>query len=398
MSKPMLVTLPLVMLLIDYWLLYRYRGEEQEQGLRQLFHRSIALVLEKLPFFACSLFSGIITIYAQHVGGATRSLEAIPFMLRIENCLVVYVKYIIKTLWPHDLAVLYPIISSLPLWQVIGSLLVLLFATVITIRFRYRHPYFAVGWFWFLITLLPVIGIIQVGYQSMADRYTYIPVIGLFIMAAWGVPVLTEGFQHRRAIHSVIAGVVIVVSAALTWQQLGHWRDSISLFRHTIQVTSDNYLIHNNLGNALVEKGDFDSAIQQYLVALRINPNDSNTHYNFGVALFRKGYLDAAIQEYKIALRIAPNYFDAHLNMGVALINKGDLDVAIHEFQEALRIRPYHIDAHYNLGITLAKKGDLEAAIQEFQNVLRMNPNDTFAQKNLERALAKKNMIDEAKK
>jgi Flp pilus assembly protein TadD len=432
MSKPMLVTLPIIMLLMDYWPLGRYRDEEQEQGLRQLFHRSLPLVREKLPFFACSLFSGIVTIYAQHMGGATRSLEVVPFLLRIENSLVAYVTYIIKTLWPHDLAVLYPFPSTLPLWQVIGSLCVLILVTVSTIRYRRRNPYLAVGWFWFLITLVPVIGLIQVGNQAMADRYMHIPVIGLFIMAAWGVPDLTTGLQHRKAILAVIAGATIVVSGVLTWHQLGYWRDSISLFRHTLHVTTGNYLIHNNLGTALfekgvlnaaiqeyqmalqtnpnytkahynlgvvlAEKGDLDAAIREYQIVLRISPNDMEAHNNLGAAFTGKGNLDAAIQEYQVALRISPNNKDTHNNLGVAFVSKGDLDSAINEFRNVLRLNPNDIDAHSNMGVALAKKGDLNAAIQEFQTVLRITPNDTYAHDNLGRALAEMKTMGDVRK
>jgi protein O-mannosyl-transferase len=396
MSKPMLVTLPVVMLLIDFWPLYRYRYEGQEQGLRKPSGRVTALIIEKVPFFACSLMTGVITIYAQHKGGAMPGINALSFQLRMGNALIAYVKYIVKTLWPHDLAILYPISLSFPLWQVIGSLFVLLLISAAAIRTGRRYPYLAVGWFWFLVTLVPVIGLIQVGTQSMADRYSYIPLIGLFIMAAWGVPELTKNLQHRQAILSLLAGAVIIASAVLTWQQLGYWRGNISLFRHTIKVTTGNYLIHTNLGAALASKGDLDAAIQEFQEALWINPNYTVAHNNLGVALTSKGDLNAAIREYQEALRINPNYTDAHYNLGVALTSKGDLNAAIREFQEALRINPNYTDAHYNLGVALGRKGVLDAAIREYQEALRISPNNAEAHYNLGVALGRKGILDAA--
>lgn len=356
MSKPMLVTLPIVMLLMDFWPLGRFKHEVQEQEPNNLTGRVRALITEKIPFFACSLFSGIVTIYAQQKVGATSSLDELPFLLRAENALTAYVKYLIKTLWPHDLAVLYPMPSSFPLWQVIGSLLVLLVISAAAIRFGRRFPYLPVGWFWFLITLLPVIGLLQVGSQSMADRYMYIPMTGLLIMAAWGIPNLTKRLQHQKTLLALIAGVVIAASAALTWSQSGYWRDDISLYRHTLQVTSGNYLIVYNLGHALAEQGDLDGAIQEYQEALRIKPDYAKAHSSLGIAFTQKGNLDAAIHEYQEALRINPYDAQSHSNLGIAFAQKGDLDSAIHAFQEALRINTDYLDAHNNLEFALVQK------------------------------------------
>jgi len=392
MSKPMLVTLPIVMLLMDFWPLDRFRCGEEEPGLRQFISRAAPLLKEKFPFVLCSFFSALITIYAQHNGGSIANLTAVSFQLRFENALVAYVKYIGKTIWPHDLAVLYPFPSSIPLWQVISSLLILLLVSAAAVWTGRRRPYFFVGWFWFLITLVPVIGLLQVGVQSMADRYSYIPVIGLFIMAAWGVPDLTKGLKHRQGILALLACTVITASAALTWQQLGYWKDSFSLFQHTLQVTTGNYIIHNNLGNAFVNKGDLEAAIKEYRMAVQISPNDEDAHYNLGHVLASKGNLDAAIKEYQEVIRINPNYIDAHFNMGDTFDSKGNLDAAILEYQEALRINPNYTKALNNLGIDLASKGDLDAAIQKFQEAIRINPDDSGSHNNLEIALAQKRM------
>ena len=355
MSKSMLVTLPLVMLLIDFWPLDRYRRETQVAMVPR-FSRVIDLIEEKIPFFICSLVTGVIAIYAQHTGGATKSFDAVPLLNRLENAMVSYVKYIIKTLWPTDLGVLYPIPSSFPLWQVLGSLVVLLVISAVVIRGGREHPYLFVGWFWFLVTLVPVIGLIQVGSQSMADRYTYIPGIGLFIMAAWGVPALAKDLPYCKGMLSLAAGAVIIASTVLTQQQLGYWRDSISIFRHTLKVTTDNYLVNDFIGVTLAKKGDLDAAVREFQAALRINPNDIAVRRNLGIILAEKGDLDAAIRQYREAVRISPNDLRMHDLLGGTLLEKGDLDAAIRECQLALRISPYDVNARSSLNMALGQK------------------------------------------
>ena len=426
MSKPMLVTLPLVMLLMDFWPLDLYRHLDPAKGLRQYVVEMLAQLRGKIPFFVCSLLSALITIYAQQKGGATSSLGVVPLLIRCENALVAYATYVIKTIVPINLAVMYPFAASIPLWQVVGALLMLLLVTAATLWVGRRFPFLIVGWLWFLVTLVPVIGLVQVGSQSMADRYAYIPSIGLFIMLAWGIPALTKGMQHRRAMLGLLAGIVLAASAALTWHQLGFWRDSISLYQHSLQVTSGSYLVHNNLGIALAEKGNLDAAIHEYKEAIRLTPNkfdahgnlglallqkgdvdaavpecrlalklspgNMNSHYNLGIALAEKGDFDAAIREYHAALTIRPNNPLLHRSLGVALINKGDQDAAIQEFQNILNKNPYDVDGRCNLGVALARKEDLDAAIREFRYVLRISPNDSFALNNLDRVLAQKKM------
>ena len=356
MSKSMLVTLPIIMLLIDYWPLGRYRHEERERYLLQSFRQGLILVKEKTPFFACSLATGIITLYAQHKGGATKSFDLVPFTLRIENALTAYVKYIFKILWPLDLGVLYPIPSSFPFWQVIGSLIFLLSVSAAVLYFGHRFPYLAVGWLWFIITLLPVIGFIQVGSQAMADRYTYIPAIGLYIIAAWGGADLAKVLHCGKRSVALIVGVIIAGSAALTWRQIGYWQDSISILRHTLQVTSNNYLVNDLLGIAYAKKGDLDSALEEYRKAVQINSGDATVRSNLGIVFSAKGDLDSAIREFQAALRIKPNDARIHSLLGDVLFEKGDLNAAIHEYQEVLRISPTDSNAQSNLGVVLAKR------------------------------------------
>lgn len=318
MAKPMLVTLPIVMLLLDYWPLNRYplevSGHPSDRRARLK-----ELLREKIPFLACALASSVITVFAQRSGGAIKSLGAIPFPLRVENALVAYATYIGNILWPDDLAVLYPIPPAYPFWQVSGSLLLLLLISVATVRARRRFPYLVMGWLWFLVTLLPVIGLIQVGVQSMADRYTYLPSIGLFIMAVWGIPDLVRGLKYRVAILAVLAAAVISAKTAVTWQQIGYWRDNFSLYEQALEETSNNYVIHNNLGSAYANSWNLEAAIREFREAVRIKPTYSEAHYNLGIALAMKGDTDAAIGELREALRLNPGNAKAYYNLGIAL-------------------------------------------------------------------------------
>jgi tetratricopeptide (TPR) repeat protein len=390
MSKPMLVTLPVIMLLLDYWPLKRFCFMEEKPGWHQFFSKAKTLVVEKIPFFACTLFSCLITIYAQQKGGAIAALNVTSIWLRIENALVAYTMYIGKTLWPQNLAIYYPLPAAIPLWQVLSSLLLLLLLSFAALRTWRRHPCFAVGWLWFLITLLPVIGIIQVGGQAMADRYMYLPAAGLFIMAAWGVPELTKGMRYQHILLALLAGVVVVASAATTWCQLGYWQDNISIYQHTLKVTSGSDLIHNNLGLAFANAKDTDAAIREYMKALKINPDFTDAHNNLGIALETRGNLAGAIQEYQEILRITPDNSRAHYNMGNALQAGGNPDAAIKEYWEALRIKPDYANARNNLGVALSTKGDLNAAIEQFQETLRISPGYTNASINLADALSRK--------
>ena len=308
------------------------------------------------------------------------------------NALIAYAKYIVKTIWPQDLAFFYPFPLSMPLWQVFASCVMLILVTIATIHFRRQKPYLLVGWLWFLITLLPVIGFIQVGSQSMADRYTYIPLIGLFIMASWGVPDLLRGLRYRSAILVTLSCVVIFALALTTWRQLGYWKDNISLYRHTLDVTNNNYIILNNLGIALAERGEMDAAIQAYQEALRIWPRSVKAHVNLGAALAGQGKFEEAISHYQEALRLKPDYALARINwskalnnMGVAMAQQGRMDEAINYFNEALRIDPEFVDGHFNLGIALARLNRLDEAAEQFVHVLRLTPDSAEARNWLRR-------------
>ena len=395
MAKPMLVTLPIVMLLVDFWPLGRYRHVSPANGLPKHSCRIIVLVKEKIPFFVCSLLSGIVTICAQHAGGAVVSLSTVAFHDRIGNALVSYVKYVGKTFYPQDLAVFYPY-TSISRWEAAGSMIILAALSTIIARTRHRYPYLAMGWLWFIITLLPVIGLLQVGIQSMADRYTYIPVVGLFIMAAWGGADMTNGLRYRKAILGILASAALIVATILTCGQLGYWRDNLTLYRHTLQITDNNYFVTYNLGVALADKGDMDSAIEAYRTTLRIYPNFYMANHAMGIVFMVKGQLDEAIKEFRLALRTNPDYAVAHYSLGLALAGEGSRDAAIYEYREALRINPEDKAAHIDLGVALASKGDRDAAIHEYREAVRISPSDATAHINLGVALADKGDLNAA--
>lgn len=328
MSKPIVVTLPLILLLLDYYpLAPRQDRRFPETSIR--FFETIAFLREKLPFFIGSLLSAAITIYAQHSGGALVEFSEKTFWFRIENALVAYISYIYKTIWPSKLSIFYPYPLTIPFWQTLGSLIILLLISWGAIRIRRQFSVLVVGWFWFLITLVPVIGIVQVGGQSMADRYTYIPLVGLFMMAAWGVPEGIKQFAFRKGLLALLAGVAIGSSTVMTWQQLGYWHDAISLYRHSLRSTTGNFVINYNLGVALAQRGDNEAALHYFREALQINPASATAHNNAGSLLIKKGDLDGAITEFSESLRLNPQHENARTNLQRARDQKQALELAM---------------------------------------------------------------------
>jgi protein O-mannosyl-transferase len=355
MSKPMLVTLPFVLLLLDYYPLYRFqKAANRSKSLQK--PTVYRLVLEKIPLFALVVISSAITYYAQKHGGAVVSLDDIPFQARMANALVSYSTYIIKMLYPYKLAVLYPHPEGFLWWQIIIACFLLFIISFFAIRMIKQSPYFIVGWLWYLGTLVPVIGLIQVGNQSMADRYTYIPLIGLFIIFSWGIPEFIQRWRHLNKFLSVIAIIILFILLSVTFIQVGYWKNNITLYEHTLRVTKNNYIAHNNLGNAYKEQGLIDNAIKHYEEVLRIKPDNAIAHNNLGNAYRKKGLIDNAIKHFEEALRIKPDYAIGHNSLGVALLHKGDIDGAIEHFLKALQINPNYKNAKKNLN-KLCKKG-----------------------------------------
>lgn len=377
MAKPMLVTLPAVMLLLDYWPLCRSR--QTMSPMKELF----LLIKEKTPFILCSLCSGIITIYAQKSGGAVAALSAIPLSLRIENSLIAYVSYIGKLIYPKGLAIYYPMPVYNARWQVAGALVLLLGISAAAVLIRRRAPWVAVGWFWFVITLIPVIGIVQVGSQLMADRYTYIPAIGLFMTAAWGIPATIRNIRLKKTILATLYAAAIIISIVVTRQQLTYWNNNIDLYKHTLSVTTGNYVTHISLGLALQAQGNLAAAIMEFQQATRINPGSKNAHNALGMAFDSIGDLDSAIREYQLALQIDSTFKEASNNLGIALAGRGYLNAAIQELQRAVVLNPNNSEVHFNLGLAHERKGNPGEAIREYREALRLNPSNRKAQTGL---------------
>ena len=361
MAKPMLVTLPFVLLLFDYWPLGRAR-------------KAWSLLWEKMPLIIVAGGSSILTYLAQKKGGAVSAFETEQLGVRVSNAVVSYASYILKMLWPQHLAAAYPLPGDgqSPL-AVIGALLLLAAMTFMAIRFRRDRSYLLFGWLWFLGTLVPVIGLVQVGSQAMADRYTYIPLIGLFIAVVWSIPnAILEtkrwgdgGMGRWGAAGMAVAGMVIVALAAMTWVQVGYWRDSVILMKHAIAVTRDNFIAHNSLGSAYAELGKTDDAIREYREAIRINPNYTMAQSNLAAQLQKQGRLDEAAEIGMQAANMNPQSAEIHYNNGLLLHQKGDLDGAVREYEEALRIQPDFPDAHKNLALVYYFKGDYADAWKE---------------------------------
>jgi tetratricopeptide (TPR) repeat protein len=356
----------------------------------------LSLIWEKVPFFILSAVSSILTIIAQQKVGTVAPLELYQVDIRVANALISYVRYIGKMIWPQNLAVFYPHPVTLPAWEVIGAGLLLAGISILVIWAARKHPYHLVGWLWYLGTLIPVIGLVQVGAQAMADRYTYLPLIGLFIMIAWGVPDQLAGWRYGRVILSISAAITLIMMMVVTRSQIKHWQNNMTLFEHSLAVTSDNYFVHNSLGIVLSRQGRIEEAIVHYHEALRITPYHANAHCNLGVALAKQGKIEEAMAHYAEALRIQPDYVEAHNNLGAALAGEGKIAEAMAHYAEALRRDPHHAVAHYNLGIALGEQGKTDEAINHFTEAIRFKPDYTLAHHNLGIALARQGKIQEA--
>lgn len=401
MAKSMLVTVPFVFLLLDFWPLGRLRPRTPSTrgaGSSRTGSTTLGrLLVEKVPLLVLSGVSGIVTVLAQKAGGAVTELGEIAFGVRLANALSAYLAYIGKTVWPHPLAVYYPHpLTTPPWWKIAGVVLVLLLVTSAAVRWWLRRPCLAVGWFWYVGMLVPVIGLVQVGEQALADRYTYLPGIGLTLILAWGMPVIFRFLRVRPAVIAAGASLMLGVLLVLTALQAGRWKDSETLFRHTLAVTSNNWLIHNNLAGALADKGKFPEAIAQYQEVLAFQPNDFSAHYNLGVVLADMGRFSEAITHDQEALRLRPAKPEAINNMGLALSGVGRLDEAIGHFQRALSIRPDFPEVHNNLGIALDRVGRREEAVQHYREAVRQRPAFPEALFNLGLAYQESGRLDEA--
>lgn len=404
MSKPMLVSAPIILLLLDYWPLRRFeqpsliRGKTKAPGSDEQRRKIRRLYLEKIPLFVLSAVACILTFILQkRTAGA---ISPLPLLWRVQNAFASYVIYVWKTLWPTRLAVFYPHPNdTLPLLEVISAILLLLAITTAVIVFRRQRPYLLTGWFWYLVMLIPVIGIIQVGEQGHADRYTYLPHVGLFVAVVWfAIDVATVRQSKQRAAVTIAAAVLVILALAwVAFIQTSYWRNSEGLWTHALAVTPDNDVAHNNLGYLCNDRGELDKAISHFESAARIRSAKRDRHYhlasafvqmNLGDALARKGRSDEALVHYDEAIRLQPDYGDAYYNRGTVLLAKGRVDDAIADLAKALEMHPYDADAHTSLGNALLQKGSLREAIAHYETALALAPQDPHSRNNLAWILA----------
>jgi len=399
MAKPMLVTLPFVLLLLDYWPLRRFQeitGIKPSAArdcstypipLRSAFGIGVStikpdhkiqketlevkkpanpeykwsliypLLWEKVPLFVLVILSSIVTYVGAQKIGTVLSIKTISLVVRIGNAFVSYIAYIGKMIWPSNLAIYYPYGGWIP-WQVLGSVFLLIAITVAVFRMVKRSPYLATGWLWYIGTLVPVIGIVQAGGQAMADRYTYIPLTGLFIMVAWGVPDLLKKWNHRKEILLASSALIILCLSIITWTQVGYWQNNITLFDHTLKVTDNNWLIYNNRGVAYNSLGNYRQAIEDYSRAIEIKPGYEDAYYNRGVAYNSLGNYRQAIEDYGRAIEISPGYALAYYNRGHAYHDLGNYRQAIEDYDRAIEIKPDYAEAYFNRGLTYLMLGN----------------------------------------
>ena len=420
LAKPMLVTLPFVLLLLDYWPLHRV-----ERG-----YPPLRLLLEKVPLLALAAIASAITLVVQQRSGAVVSTAVVPLSARLDNALVAYVTYLWKTVLPIRLAVFYPLHLPVPVGQVVAAGLVLALISAGVVRRARTRPYLLVGWCWYLGTLVPVLGIVKQGDQAMADRYTYVPLIGVFLMIVWGLADLAAARRWPSWALGVAAAAVLAACASLTIAQLALWQNSATLFSHALAVTSDNYVAQVNYGAALVERGRFEPALEHFDAALRIQPDfvkahvdvgmaqaalghadlaaaayeralvidpgSALAHYNLGVLRAQQGHPAQAAAEYRAALAADPDYASAYSNLGLVLVGLGQSADAIAAYEAALRIEPDLAPAHVNLAIALEAAGRADDALAHYQAAARAAPDEPLAQLNLGAALAARGRLDDA--
>jgi tetratricopeptide (TPR) repeat protein len=356
MSKPMVVTGPVIMVLLDYWPLKRFESQKSNAVLWQL--------KEKALFFILAFIFSIVTLYAQY----NPSIKHFPLSYRLANAPVSFVTYLGKIFWPHDLVILYPLPDQLPTWQIIGVALVLIVVGIVLIVFMKRLPYLFIGWLWYLVTLLPVIGITQIGTHSIHDLYTYLPSIGIAVMLAWGIPPLFRSDGVHKKILLPAGIIVLVILSVLTWRQCGYWKDSITLLNRDLQVTNGSIaLVHNNIGVSLAEEGKIKEAVYHYNEAIRIKPDYADAYNNRGTIYGGLKQFQLAIGNFDKAIALKSDYAKAFYNRGTAYTFIGQYERAIENYSDAIRLNPDYIDAYYNRAVIYLRQGDVNSGCNDAQ-------------------------------
>jgi tetratricopeptide (TPR) repeat protein len=411
MAKPMLVTLPFVLLLLDYWPLGRWqkalspveapvasneiakkkqnknrkvdyiKEKKIYESIKSSGHSISRLLWEKAPFIFLTIVSSIVTLWGQNKFGVVVSMENLPFSARVQNAVISYVSYLGKTFWPVNLAVFYPYEHSFPLWQILTSCLILIVITIVVIYAVKKLPFLFVGWLWYLGTLVPVNGLVQVAGQAKADRFTYLPSVGIAVMLAWGIPSLIKNEAIRKNILLPAGMFVLVILSALTWQECGYWKNSTTLFSRALQVTKDNFQAHNNFGLALFAEGKFEEAIFHYNEAIRLKP-DSLPYYNKANAYNELGQYQRAIENYNQAIKMKPDYADAYNNRGIVYNKLNQQQFAIEDYNEAIRLQPDLAEPYNNRGNAYNYLGQNQRAIENYNKAIHLKPDYAEAYNN----------------
>ncbi len=380
MCKPMVVTLPFVLLLMDWWPLRRMTSQDSQNSGSPPYSLStvFGLVLEKIPLLGLSAISCFVTFVAQSWEGAVQPLDYIPLGIRISNALVSYVSYLWKMVWPSSLTVFYPHPSvaqfGLPAREIVGAALLIGAFSLLAVWQRHRRPFLTMGWLWYLGTLIPVIGIVQVGNQGMADRYTYMTLVGIFIAVAWAVPSLVLSGRFRQLLVGILGGMVIMGLSALAWQQTAYWRDNVTLFSRSLAVTKNNWLAWNNLGFAYDKLNHTQRAITCYREAIRIKPDYADPWNNIGAIYIKSGQTEQAMVYFREALKANPYHTKALNNLAAAYYELGQPEQAITYYWKALQTKPDYAEGWYNLGLAYIQYGQLDQAVSCFREALRIKP------------------------
>jgi tetratricopeptide (TPR) repeat protein len=378
MAKPMLITLPVVLLLMDYWPLRRFSAEAtdkrsnvpHEVNSRSKWRVALCLIREKIPLLLLSVISASVTLYIADMGGAVRSLSAFPLEGRIANALVSYTEYLEKMTWPFELTFFYPWRKFISPAQIIFSVSLMTGVTAFVLRGAKRRPYLLVGWLWYILTLVPVIGIVQVGHQAMADRYAYVPMIGIFMIVAWGGYDLLSRYFNRQGILLFLLLAVIIAFMAVSLNQVRHWQSSETVFRRGLQTTEDNHLAEQGMGHVSLLRGDYEQAAAHFREALRIRPDYTDASLNLGIVFMKQGLFKEAIDQYRGLLEKNPHDVRALNHLGVALACVGERKEAISLFLEALQLDPAYREAKDNLA---RAEDDLEKSVRRQQRSQQMH-------------------------
>jgi len=384
LCKPILVTLPFVLLLLDFWPLKRINFHFLKSGTINPYpsiNQFVILFIEKLPLFALSTFWVYLSSLSMGRLGVIIPSEAVPMNLRLANALVSYVKYLWKMIWPFNLSIFYPFPSKmLPLWQLSGAIFFIILITLTSIWVIRKKPWLTVGWLWYLGTLFPVIGLVQNGlWPEMADRWTYVPLIGIFIMIIWEIPDLHRGWSTRKTLHIAITTCFLFLFICLSTIQVTYWRNNRTLYEHAINVTTDNAVAYNNLGSALTKNGKIDAGIESFRKAIEIFPKFKQANYNLGRVLAAGQKKAEAKYFLKKALKIDPMFVEAYNNLGAIFMMEGNLEQAAESFSKALKLNPNLVYAHYNLGILMTKQGKTDEAFKHLSEAVKLKPDFSIA-------------------